>query len=182
MFEQLLERLAGALDRHRIPYMIIGGQAVLVYGEPRLTRDIDVTVGLDANRTDTIVALARELGLGIRVEHPGEFVRDTMVLPCEDTPTGIPVDFIFSHSPYEAEALSRVRRVIVGSSEVAFASLEDLIIHKLIAGRPRDLEDVRIILLKNRTYDRAYVAKWLVEFDNLLDRPLARQLKELDPG
>lgn len=46
MFERLLERLAGSLDRHKIPYMVIGGQAVLVYGEPRLTRDIDVTVGV----------------------------------------------------------------------------------------------------------------------------------------
>ena len=182
MFERLLERLAGSLDRHKIPYMVIGGQAVLVYGEPRLTRDIDVTVGVDANRTDAMLAVARELGLDVRVEHPAEFVRDTMVLPCEDVTSGIPIDFIFSRSTYEVEALTRVRSVTVGSGKVAFASLEDLIIHKLIAGRPRDLEDVRTILLKNRTYDRAYVAKWLVEFDKLLDRPLARQLKDLDPG
>jgi hypothetical protein len=26
--------------------MVIGGQAVLLYGEPRLTRDIDVTLGI----------------------------------------------------------------------------------------------------------------------------------------
>lgn len=182
MFEHLLERLAGTLDRHKIPYMVIGGQAVLVYGEPRLTRDIDVTVGVDADRTDTMLTVAREMGLNVRVEHPAEFVRDTMVLPCEDVTSGIPIDFILSRSTYEVEALTRVRRVSVGSSKVAFASLEDLIIHKLIAGRPRDLEDVRTILLKNRTYDRAYVAKWLVEFGRLLDRPLERQLKELDPG
>ncbi len=37
MFTQLLERLATALDLAEIPYMIIGGQAVLLYGEPRLT-------------------------------------------------------------------------------------------------------------------------------------------------
>jgi hypothetical protein len=41
MFEELLARLGSALDKHSIPYMIIGGQAVLLYGEPRLTRDID---------------------------------------------------------------------------------------------------------------------------------------------
>ncbi|GAH87084.1 unnamed protein product, partial [marine sediment metagenome] len=30
--------------------MIIGGQAVLLYGEPRLTRDIDVTLGDDIDK------------------------------------------------------------------------------------------------------------------------------------
>ncbi len=46
MSQNLLTRLARALDEAHIPYMIIGGQAVLLYGEPRLTRDVDVTVSL----------------------------------------------------------------------------------------------------------------------------------------
>ena len=37
MFETLLARLAGALSAAGIPYMVIGGQAVLLYGAPRLT-------------------------------------------------------------------------------------------------------------------------------------------------
>ncbi len=36
MFEKLLAGLAASLKRYGIPYMIIGGQAVLLYGEPRL--------------------------------------------------------------------------------------------------------------------------------------------------
>jgi hypothetical protein len=43
MFQQLLETIALGLEKRGIPYMVIGGQAVLLYGEPRLTRDIDVT-------------------------------------------------------------------------------------------------------------------------------------------
>jgi hypothetical protein len=35
MFESLLERIALTLEQAHIPYMIIGGQAVLLYGEPR---------------------------------------------------------------------------------------------------------------------------------------------------
>ena len=30
--------------------MLIGGQAVLLYGEPRLTRDIDITLGVDVDK------------------------------------------------------------------------------------------------------------------------------------
>ncbi|MBI4745658.1 MAG: hypothetical protein HY786_03715, partial [Deltaproteobacteria bacterium] len=46
MFEEILARIGAALDKYNIPYMIIGGQAVLLYGEPRLTRDIDITLGV----------------------------------------------------------------------------------------------------------------------------------------
>ena len=47
MIERLLKRLAETLEEAQIPYMIIGGQAVLFYGFPRLTQDVDVTLGVD---------------------------------------------------------------------------------------------------------------------------------------
>jgi hypothetical protein len=40
VFENLLEKVAIALDGERLPYMVIGGQAVLLHGEPRLTKDV----------------------------------------------------------------------------------------------------------------------------------------------
>ena len=49
--------------------------------------------------------------------------------------------------------------------EVAFASPEDLIIHKIFAGRPRDMEDVRFIIIKNPGIDRKYIRNWLKEFE-----------------
>ena len=36
MFESLLARLAHALDAAGLPYMVFGGQAVLLHGEPHL--------------------------------------------------------------------------------------------------------------------------------------------------
>jgi len=43
-----------------------------------------------------------------------------MVLPCEEAASSIRIDFIFSNSPYEAEALSRVNRVTIGGSQVCY--------------------------------------------------------------
>ena len=51
-----------------------------------------------------------------------------------------------------------------------FASAEDLIIHKIFAGRPRDIEDVRSILLKTPDLDRTYIRKWLSEFETLPEK------------
>lgn len=46
MFEKTLSEIGKSLEKHNLPYIIIGGQAVLLYGEPRLTRDIDITLGV----------------------------------------------------------------------------------------------------------------------------------------
>ncbi len=47
MFEKILSSLGVSLNKHSLRYMICGGQAVLLYGEPRLIRDIDIALGVD---------------------------------------------------------------------------------------------------------------------------------------
>ena len=114
-----------------------------------------------------IKAVAR-LSLAILVEDPEAFVRKTLGLPVIDEDSGIRIDFIFSFSRYEKEALDRATGVIIIGTPVNFASLEDVVIHKIIAGRPRDMEDIKSMILKNPDYDRGYIDKWLGEFDKSL--------------
>ena len=117
MFEQLLEKVSLALDKVGIPYMVIGGQAVLLYGEPRLTRDIDITLGTTLEKLDVVLGLVENIGLK-SLEDPETFTRKTMVLPCQDPSTSIRIDFIFSFSAYEQQALERVRSVKRGNAKV----------------------------------------------------------------
>jgi hypothetical protein len=145
--------------------MIIGGQAVLLYGEPRLTKDIDVTLGVGSEGLDQVMQSVENLKFKILVPEPGDFVRETMVLPTLHEKSGIRIDFIFSFSVYEYQAIKNAKQIKIGTQGVCFASLEDLIIHKIIAGRPRDLEDVRSVILKNPDYNLNYIKKWLTEFD-----------------
>jgi len=178
MFEQLLQRISVALDEAGIPYMIIGGQALLLYGEPRLTKDIDVTLGATVEKLEGVTALAKRNEL-IPLVDPETFTRKTMVLPCQDQQTGIRVDFIFSFSPYERQALQRARKVKMGDVHVKFASPEDLVVHKVIAGRPRDLEDVKAVLIKNPKMDLTYIRRWLNEFSAALQEPFVNRFDEL---
>lgn len=149
--------------------MIIGGQAVLLYGEPRLTIDIDITLGVNIDSLDRLLSAIRELSLKPLPSDIEAFVGETMVLPTLDEHTGIRVDFIFSYTPFEINAIKRARTVTILGQKLAFASPEDLIIHKIFAGRPRDLEDVRIILIKNSDIDKSYIRKWLKAFDESSD-------------
>lgn len=169
MFEKLIKRIAATLDQNNIPYMIIGGQAVLLYGLPRLTMDIDITLGLGSGKLPLVVDVLKEIGLNIIPENYEEFVRDTSVLPAKDETTGIRVDFIFSFTPYEQKAISRATNVDIDGGTARFASVEDVIIHKIFAGRPRDIEDVSGILYKHGGIDVEYIISWLKEFDSSME-------------
>lgn len=165
MFADLLTRIGAALAAESIPYMVIGGQAVLVHGEPRLTRDIDITVGVGPDDIDRLIAVTSTLGLTMLPDDAAAFARETMVLPAIDEASGIRVDLILSLSAYEAQAIERAEPTRLEGGSVQVATAEDLVIHKIIAGRPRDLEDVRTVLLKKPGLDRGYVRRWLEEFD-----------------
>ena len=164
MFQRLLKKISRELRKGSIPHMVIGGQAVLLYGEPRLTRDIDIALGIKVNELNKIKKIVSIIGLKILVKK--EFVERNMVLPTIEEKSGIRVDFIFSFSPYERQAIERGKDIKLGRTLVRFASLEDVVIHKVIAGRARDMEDIKSILLKNPKYDSGEIIKWLKEFDD----------------
>jgi hypothetical protein len=159
--------------------MVIGGQAVLVYGEPRLTRDIDITLGVDVDELERVQKAIAALPLSSLTEDPRSFAASTHVLPLLHAETGIRVDLIFSFSPYERGALKRVVRKSVAGHDVAFASLEDVIVYKVVAGRPRDIEDIRGILARPHRRDDSYILQWLDEFSKALERPLSKEYKNL---
>ncbi len=179
MFQRLLKKVSLQLKKYSIPYMVIGGQAVLLYGEPRLTRDIDITLGVGVRELNKLKETISPLDLKILVERDEEFVERNMVLPTLDEKSGIRVDFIFSFSPYERQAIERAKDIKLGRSLVRFASLEDVVIHKVIAGRARDLEDIKSILLKNQKYDSDYIEKWLKEFDKSLTEQFLKIFREI---
>jgi Nucleotidyltransferase of unknown function (DUF6036) len=180
MFEQLISRIAAHRRRAKIPYMIIGGQAVLLHGLPRMTKDIDVTLGVDTRDLDRVVKSVAAIGLEIIPDNFESFVEKTFVLPARHKESGIRIDFIFSFISYERQAIDRAKPVLLNGESVMFASVEDIIIHKCFAGRPRDLEDARSIVIKNPEFDQAYVRHWLKELEILPERAgLSRAFENL---
>lgn len=153
MFKNLLISISKAFKKHEIPYIIIGGQAVLLYGEPRLTKDIDITVGLNIDALDKILNIMVDIGTKPLPKNLKHFVRETMVLPLVHQESGIRIDIIFSFSDFEKTAIQRANKITLEDTEVQFVSLEDLIVFKVFSGRNRDLEDARIILQKNKQAD-----------------------------
>lgn len=63
LYEEL-RKLISALDEHKIEYALCGGVAMAVHDHPRATIDIDLLVL--AESLDQVLAIANELGYGIR--------------------------------------------------------------------------------------------------------------------
>lgn len=86
-------------------------------------------------------------------------------MPLSDLEFNLKIDLIFSFTEYESQALLKVTKIKINDTFVNFCSVEDLIIHKVFAGRALDLEDVRNIILRNKDIDKNYIIDWLKKFE-----------------
>ena len=142
----LLAALAGALSRLHARWYVFGAQAVVLWGRPRLTADIDVTVRMDPEEPERLVRALEASGFSLRIGNTPEFVRRTRVLPFVHATSGMPMDVVLAGPGLEELFLSRAVPVTIGSLVVPVISPEDLVATKILAGRPKDIEDVRGIL------------------------------------
>lgn len=53
---QLLAKVAKVLDELDIPYMVTRGMAVLIWGRPRFTADIDIVIELNAHNINSLAS------------------------------------------------------------------------------------------------------------------------------
>ena len=133
-----LRTVVGVLEGGGIPYMVIGGLANLVWGEPRTTTDLDITVeARDTARFLTVAARCGEL-LG---DDPREVAERGRLVPVR-TDQGVRVDFALATLSFETEAIERARRIALLGVDVRVVTSEDLIVMKSVSERARDHEDV----------------------------------------
>lgn len=144
--DSLLAHLAGVLSQRAVPWYLFGAQAVVLWGRPRLTADFDVTVRLPDGDLSAFVADMAEAGFQLRVPDAQEFVRRARVLPFVHAPSGVPLDLVLAGPGLEEEFLRRVRWMAIAGRQIPVISPEDLLITKVLAGRPKDIEDVQGVL------------------------------------
>jgi hypothetical protein len=137
--EHALVEIVTVLETLNIDYMVVGGIANAVWGEPRSTVDVDVTIVVDETKVpETVAAIGQRVRVAVGAPVP--FVRDTRVLPL-DSASGVRIDVIFALLPFEVEAIGRARTVRLAGRDVRVVTPEDLILMKIISDRPRDAAD-----------------------------------------
>ena len=143
---ELLAALSTALSELRATWYLFGAQAAMVWGRPRLTADIDVTVRLELEDPERLVRTLEARGFSLRVGDADDFIRRTRVFPFLHVASGMPLDIVLAGPGLEDLFLSRARPITMAGVVVPVISPEDLIATKILAGRPKDMEDVRGIL------------------------------------
>jgi hypothetical protein len=138
---EVIRALSGVLSRFG-PWYLFGAQAVMAFGVPRLSADVDVTLRLAAESREAFVEAMKAAAFELRAPD-AEFVRRTSVLPFVHSATGMPVDVVLAGSGLEDEFLARARPIKVEDVEVPMIDPEDLVIGKILAGRSKDLDDAR---------------------------------------
>jgi hypothetical protein len=126
------------------PWYVFGAQAVVAYGVPRLSADVDVTIRLTPDTPSVFADAMRAGGFMLRVTDP-QFVERTRVMPFVHTATGMPVDMVLAGSGLEDMFLDRARTIDIGGTTVPILDLEDLVIAKVLAGRPKDIDDAQAL-------------------------------------
>lgn len=171
--------VARVLRRQNVSWYLLGAQAVIYWGRPRLSADVDVSVSFPLDRVSDLAAALAEEGFRPLVEDVDEFVARTRVLPLGHEGTGMPIDMIFGGPGLEDEFRERAIPVAIGGETVPIITPEDLLVTKILAGRPKDIEDARgLIAVRGAALDLERVRSLL----GLLEAALSRSdlLRELD--
>jgi hypothetical protein len=160
---------------------VFGAQAVNLYGVPRATADLDVTIDLPDGPTPTFLRALDAAGFAARFTDP-EFVAATRVLPVVHRASALPIDLVLAGPGLEQLFLDELHTEKIGRREIPFLSVENLVVTKVLAGRPKDLEDVRELLSRRRgAIDHVHIEDLLTQLEAALDQrdlsPLYRKLR-----
>ncbi len=163
-----LEHVWGTLEPFRLPMAVMGGIAVSFWEHIRATRDVDVLIQMTTANAETILEALRQAKIRPKSQPPVVDLGTAKLMQLLYEPPGffvdIRIDLLFAESDYQRLALARrvAARLPRFKREVFVLSCEDLIIHKLLAGRIIDKADAAALLRTNRArLDSDYLQEWI---------------------
>ncbi len=182
-----LRHLCETLRRLELSCALMGGLALAVWKHPRFTKDVDLLVAPGDTNTDDLIRSLIDAGFRAKRDKPLVKIDETEFLQIfyepKDSFVEVQIDLLLVRTTYQQEAIQR--RTPVDSTELGFEidvlACEDLIVHKLLAGRMIDLADSHALLRTNRSsLDVEYVVRWI---DHLgLRAEFEQAWKEAFPG
>jgi len=160
-------------------FCFIGGMALQVWGQQRLTRDINITLLTNFEHEQVFVDALLQHYRG-RLPDAANFALKNRVLLLE-TAGGIGIDVSLGGLPFENDVVDRATYKQY-SSEIFLktCSAEALIIFKAVASRPQDWSDIETVIIKQKDLDWDYIEGHLTQFAELLySRDALEKLQKL---
>jgi hypothetical protein len=131
--------------RKRWRFCIIGGLAVIRWGEPRATQDVDISLLTPFGKEEKVIDTLLGQFDG-RIPDVRPFALESRVLLCKAS-NGVPLDITLAAFSYEEQVIARASKFTFAPRvSLTIASAEDLIVLKAFADRDSDWVDVRGII------------------------------------
>lgn len=144
----MLNRLTGvfaSFQRRRVKYLVIGGIAVVLYGVPRATFDLDVLIEASRDNAQRLLDALIEAGLGSASLTSADELLANEITVFEDR-VRIDVQTWTPGLDFET-AWGKRNEMEYRGQPFYVVSREDLISSKRAAGRDIDLQDARLLEL-----------------------------------
>jgi hypothetical protein len=143
----LLKDVFSSLQRHNVRYIVIGGIAAVLHGVPRATFDLDILIDADFDNAKNLLDALLDARLGTAaLTTPDELLSQEITIFKDRVRIDVQT---FTPGLKFEEAWARRETMEYRKQEFYVASREDLIASKRASGRPVDLEDVRLLELKD---------------------------------
>ena len=143
-----LHDVAEFLSEQHIAFALIGGMAVAIRGEPRSTLDVDVIIDCDVDRGLQLVEVLSKSKFRPLFEGIERVLRTGLLMPIVHREFGIKVDIALGMSGFEQEAIRQSTTAKIGTENIPVVRSEYLLVMKQLAARPRDLDDIAKIILR----------------------------------
>jgi hypothetical protein len=158
--DQFYGQAINLLEELEFPYVIIGGLAVSLIGEPRMTQDIDFILSIPEKEIHHFLDTAINRGFSLNMKKELQRVKQTGTFRFS---MGLfYADVILASSEFESSVFKRRKRIKLAGKKAYFPTPEDLIILKIVAGREKDMLDAKSILIRHQgKLDQKYMEKWV---------------------
>jgi hypothetical protein len=163
----VLKLVTARLEGAGIAYMLTGSIAAGYYAEPRMTRDVDLVVELEADDAARVANLFEPEFL-VDADTIARAVRRRAMFNLIHIAAAVKIDMIVRKDlPYRHEEFRRRRQVTIDGQHMWLVSPEDLILSKLDWSKDSrselQLRDVRGLLREVPALDDAYLERWAGE-------------------
>lgn len=140
-----LRSVYSSLHKHKVKYVTIGGIAAVLHGVPRATFDLDILIEATPDNAQRVLDALLDAGMGTAslttaeqiLAHEITVFRDRVQIDVQTSTPGIKFEEVWGR-----RQVMKYRR-----QEFYVVSRDDLIASKRAAGRPKDLEDARLLEL-----------------------------------
>jgi hypothetical protein len=165
------------LELHHIAYALVGGLAVSLRGQPRVTADVDMVIAIDLDRALQIVDELNNSKFAPLFSGVADVIQRSFILPIRHRDTGVKVDLAIGLSGFEQQAIQRANIVEVGGCPTKVATAEDLVIMKVLAGRPQDEQDLAgLVVTQSSSFDWDYCIHVARELSEVLGQDLVKRV------